>query len=268
MFAGFNISLSDLAFNGHDNYDSGNKLFEDYKNVSRKALKDYVITDGVINASKLEKDWFPSVDADIFLSHSHKDERLAIEFAGWLYDVFGVKTFIDSCVWGYADDLLDQINDHYSLKHYEEDGSKTYCYGKTNNASAHVNMILNGALAKMIDNTECLFFFNTPNSISVKQSVDKTYSPWIYSELLLSSIVEHKSLSEYRKSVSAKRKLYQFDESEQLAIEYKAYTNHLGLLEVSDLSFWKEINGNNRVSWKSLDKLYKIMGLIKVPIYG
>lgn len=38
--------------------------------------------DGYFDASKLQESWFPQVEADIFLSHSHKDEKLIISFAG------------------------------------------------------------------------------------------------------------------------------------------------------------------------------------------
>lgn len=49
--------------------------------------------------------WFPKINADIFLSHSHKDEKLIIAFAGWLKDTFNLDVFIDSCIWGYSNDL-------------------------------------------------------------------------------------------------------------------------------------------------------------------
>lgn len=42
-------------------------------------------------------------------------------------------------------------------------------------------MMLNGALAKMINSTECLIFMNTPNSIKAQdvENENKTASPWI-----------------------------------------------------------------------------------------
>ncbi len=38
----------------------------------------------VLEISQVEKAWFHNIEADIFLSHSHKDEKLAIAFARWL----------------------------------------------------------------------------------------------------------------------------------------------------------------------------------------
>ncbi len=40
------------------------------------------------------------------LSHSHKDKKLAIEFAEWLKKEAGLTTFIDSCILGYSNELL------------------------------------------------------------------------------------------------------------------------------------------------------------------
>ena len=128
-------------------------------------------------------------------------------------------------------------------------------------------MILHGALAKMIDDTECLFFLNTPNSISVKQSVDKTYSPWIYSELLLSSIVRHKKLEEYRKHVSANSVLNHFNEGRNLQVEYDADTRHLIEIEMRDLKDLKCINGDGKSTWETMDNLYRQMGLVSRTIY-
>lgn len=61
------------------------------------------------------------------------------------------------------------------------------------NQLLHVHMILNGALMKMIDNTECLIFLETPNSLKVKDVSDTTTnSAWIYSELLMSKYLNRK----------------------------------------------------------------------------
>ena len=46
----------------------------------------------------------------IFISHSHKDINKVIAFAGWLKTNFGLEAFIDSCSWGYCDELLKIID--------------------------------------------------------------------------------------------------------------------------------------------------------------
>ena len=57
-------------------------------------------------------------------------------------------------------------------------------------------MMLSTALAEMIDKTECVIFFNTPNSISIGDELAKikkretTLSPWIYYELSMMTLIK------------------------------------------------------------------------------
>ena len=89
------------------------------------------------------------------------------------------------------------------------------------NGTSHVHMMLDTALTEMIDNTECIMFYNTPNSVLLADDLQKiknekkkvTLSPWIYHELAMTSLVRickpsrtiqllenalvHKAFSEY-----------------------------------------------------------------------
>lgn len=158
----------------------------------RTKLEGY-ITGDVLNGSKVQDDWFPALDADIFISHSHKDLDLANALAGWIYETFRLKVFIDSNVWGYTSDLLKNINDKYSNKRRDSDGGYLYNYDQCNQASQHVNMMLSVALQKMIDKVECVILLNTNNSVTVfeenENCINSTYSPWIYSEIICTQIV-------------------------------------------------------------------------------
>lgn len=136
-------------------YFMGNQLYVKMQKNIYKSLNNYIGVDGIINGCELEADWFPKVQADVFLSHSHKDEELAIRLAGWLYDKFKLTTFIDSCIWGYSDNLIRRIDDKY-CKNYK---NQTYYYKKRNTSTSHVHMMLMNALMKMIDKSECIFFF-------------------------------------------------------------------------------------------------------------
>lgn len=60
-------------------------------------LTDY-IKNSFIDGSKIQKDWFPEIEADIFLFHSSTDKDLVNVIAGWIYDNFRLKCFIDSNV--------------------------------------------------------------------------------------------------------------------------------------------------------------------------
>lgn len=138
-------------------------------------------------------DWFTPIRSHIFLSHSHDDEEMVKQLAGYLKHTYGIECFIDSCVWGYANDLLKEIDNRY-CRYQETDGQFFYEYDNRNRSTSHVHMLLNGALAKMINKTECLFFINTPNSVNAQdvENPSKTASPWIYSELLINNASNNK----------------------------------------------------------------------------
>lgn len=189
------------------------------------------------------------IDADVFLSHSHKDEKTAIAFAGFLKKEFELNTFIDSCVWGYANDLLKRIDDTYC----RQAKRNRYNYDKRNISTTHVHILLNSALAKMIDNTECIMFLNTPNSLSLDDELKKqqTGSPWIYSELLITSLIKKKN---YRKNT--KTGIMHFEES--LEIVYDLPLDNLIELNCNQLMVWKNeyksYRKNNLIN--ALDILY------------
>lgn len=205
MFVGFNLNISENFFV------TQSKSFEEYQKIGKehievpkktieKSLEKYV-NDDVIAGSKMQNDWFPEINADIFLSHSSKDKKLVNAIAGWIHDKFDLNCFIDSNVWCYAGDLSDKLNDSYSNKEDNGKGGFLYNHKKCLKVSEHVNTMLNIALQRMIDKCECIFLINTENSISIKKdskNIDITYSPWIYSELVCSEIVRKKSLCNYR----------------------------------------------------------------------
>lgn len=273
MFTGFKLEISNSLF--EENFTNNEKSMEYYEEIGRyyldkqkKDIKnnlDKYIVNGIINATSLEEEWFPKIKADIFLSHSHKDEKLVLALAGWIYDKFEVKCFIDSCVWGYVNDLLKELNDEYSDKK-ENEGRVFYDYEKCSIVSSHVNMMLSIALQRMIDKTETVILINTQNSIKINDLSLKeysTFSPWIYSEIVCSEIVRKKELSEYR----TMEKLGELKESynnKELKIKYDISVNHLNNLDCNDLieweSVWKKYKNINKYP---LDQLYKITNLME-----
>lgn len=260
MFCGFDVRLTeqDIMVPGFLKY--GQELFEQQKSEASKSLKSYITDGGLLSEKKIEEDWFPSYKADAFLSHSHKDEELVIAFAGWLHEIFGITAFIDSCVWGYSEKLLKLIDKKYCVSKRKPDGSiDTYDYSKRNNSTAHVHMILNSALMKMIDSTECLMFINTPNSLLVDDVIEgtATASPWIYSELLTSRLIEHKKLSAYRMP----QILEHAERYDSLSVRYDVKTDHLIDIPKGTLLEWCLYHKNSNPQ-QSLDALYKMRGLI------
>lgn len=196
----------------------------------------------------------------IFLSHSHDDEEMVKQLAGYLKHTYGIECFIDSCVWGYANDLLKEIDNKY-CRYQETDGQFFYEYDNRNRSTSHVHMLLNGALAKMINKTECLFFVNTPNSVNAQdaENPSKTASPWIYSELLMATEFPHEKLSKYREGESYEERGY-FEHAE-LQINYDIKIDKLTELYFSDLKKMK-FKDETQDPLRSLDTLYRKKGLI------
>lgn len=266
MFAAFNVKISGTDIFEPYMYECGKIIYAGLKNQIQNSLKAYISSDEntgeILDEKKIEDTWFPSMSYDIFISHSHKDQKLAIALAGWLNEIFGISSFIDSCVWNYSDDLLKIIDDEYCVKSTYEDGSRTYSYERRNNSTAHVHIILNTALQKMIDRCEAVFFLNTPNSILLDDVIEgaSTASPWIYSEILTTGIVRHRPLLDYRK-VPIQEGITHFDKRD-LRVKYNVNLDEFTKIDGKDL-LWLWINGRQGTGKDSLDRLYEYKGLIE-----
>lgn len=199
MFAKFNLKLTENQISkeyGKDGIGQKDILEEKVHQV----IDRYLLREDSLDAAAIEEDWFPEINAHVFLSHSHKDEKAVINLAGYLYQEYGITSFIDSTVWGYADNLLKMIDKRYCVDSKDKYGNIMYSYEKRNRTTAQVHLLLQGALAKMINRCECLIFVNTPNSLKITdvQSDTITASPWIYSEILMASTFPGRPLREYR----------------------------------------------------------------------
>ena len=274
MFAGFNLNIDEASFK--NDILSNESEFNLYKNIGedhlktksnqcKKDLNDYILN-GIIDGTKLGNNWFPKIKADIFISHSHKDKDLAVALAGWVYKNLNLECFIDSYVWGHIDELLSKINNEFSDKREDESGRVLYSHEKANKASAHVNIILNMALQKMIDNTEAVFLINTENSIKKYSELyqSSTFSPWIYSEIICTEIIRKKELIEYRPQKEIiKHSNEDYKLNNELLIDYKVVLDHLSKIDCLDLLIWKkkwELVSNKSIKY-SLDELYKLTNI-------
>lgn len=250
MFRGFNLELD---WYDEDEYKNGLILYSNHKRQVKSTLDDFLLEDGSLNGSLMQLDWFPQIDADIFISHSHGDRKKAIALASWLNRNFGLTAFIDSCIWGYCNDLLRTIDNTYCLQ-----TNGNYNYDKRNFSTSHVHMMLSTALTMMIDKTECLFFLNTPNSITTDDVINQTESPWIYSEIAMTRLIRKKPLREYRLEI-----IKSFERggaiTESLKVKYDLFLGHLTDISGSDLTEWKrEWNKSSLHTKYPLDKLYEL----------
>lgn len=257
MYAGFNL---EYVYRGGGNYESlGETLTSRQSAAVKKKLDSFLDANGILDGSKMRANWFPAIDAQVFISHSHKDKRAAVELAGWLNQEFGLSSFIDSCVWGCADDLLRLIDDKYCLN----PSGDYYNYSKRNRSTSHVHMMLTTALSKMIDQSECLMFLNTPSSItpaSVINESEKTDSPWIYSEIAMTRLIRRKTPQQHRSIIradSVQKTVMAMDES--FKVNYDVQLDHLTDLSFTQLKVWaRNCRARNLTGPNSLDELYTL----------
>lgn len=265
MYSKFNCDISNYFYNEYikQYHETGRKIYENFQQQCECSLKPFLLDNGHIDGTALKDIWFSISNADVFISHSHKDIEKVKAFAGWLKGKFGLTAFIDSCAWGYCDDLLKLIDDKF-CKHQDE---KTYDYKLRNYTTSHVHTMLSAALLDMIDRTECLIFYNTPQSICLKDELnkvdkaEKTLSPWIYSELSATRVLRcqkpdrSKRLSEsfeYRDSSK-------FNDSKLPHIEYDVSASIENMIKLNDdvLIEWESKHTTGEYS---LDTLYKLVG--------
>ncbi|RXJ52632.1 hypothetical protein [Gelidibacter gilvus] len=235
---------------------AGKQMTSSYKTKIKESLSLKFKKGEIIDGSATQNEWFPQIECDIFLSHSHKDLEKAKHFAGWVKNKFGLKVFIDSIIWGNVNDLLRDIDNEYCYDKI----NKTYSYEKRNVTTSHAHMMLINAISEMMDKTECLMFFETINSISIKKAIHETESPWIYSEIFLSKILRQNKDFSRRKTIHLSHSLTKaYNLNENFEINYESDTSHLKDLSSEDLKTWLELNikEENRNS-HPLDILYII----------
>ncbi len=260
MFKGFNLKTTESLEWILKNNNSYTEILEKNKNTVFKSIEDHIRNDKFLDGQSIMSDWFPeNKNIHVFISHSHKDIKLAENLANWLYENFQITSFLDSHIWNYSNDLLKILDDKYAKDAF----SSSYIYEVRNETTSHVHMMLSSALNQMIDNCEALFFLNTDNAIennilSSNTNEDRTASPWIMSELLTSSLIESKQ--------NIKRKTFitesivagesrDLEKCAKLNISYPVKMQHLINLDLSDLSAFSSEAKNHR-GYNALTVLY------------
>lgn len=260
MFSKFKInqnSFQNITISSIDKI-TGNKITSDYKKQIKESLSIKFKNDEIIDGSATQNEWFPQIECDIFLSHSHKDLDKAKNFAGWIKNKFKLNVFIDSNIWGNVNELLRKIDNEYCYDKIK----KTYSYEKRNITTSHAHMMLINAISEMMDKTECLMFFETLNSISIKKAIHETESPWIYSELFLSKILRQANKGVLIRGKN--KKSLSMIEAKKPKIYYSVDTSHLIELSNIDLKAWYQLSSKSEnLDTHPLDLLYLQKNLIK-----
>lgn len=217
----------------------GKNILAEDKTAITKILKD-VFVNGTIDGSALIEKYFPTLRRDVFLSYSHNDQSLAYMVAGMLKIYFDLNTFIDTLFWGSADNLLKEIDNEYCYQATTD----TYNYRKRNYSTAHVHTMLTSAIMKTMDQAEIIIFLNTPNSApnlgkTIKDDGydESTLSPWIYEEVLLTTMLKETSWEVYRKDLRLdESSMVHFEKS--LSVAYKLPKEKLIPLTIEDIDNW------------------------------
>ena len=253
MYRVFNVRLDGAKLDDPGYIEIGKTVFHGGAQKIQKKLDQLVDSDGAFNAKLAEEDWFPSVEAHVFISHSHNDESKALCVAGWLKETFGIEAFIDSSVWGYGDDLLRQIDD----KHCWNKNGLTYNYNLRNKSTSYIHAIISIALAKMINSTECIFFLNTPNSIDPNSTIQATQSPWLYHEISMAGMLPE--ISRRPQAVVEKADRSVTAHAANLFARFPVNLGQFSELTVAELIKWGECKEPTPEAF--LDRLYKQKGV-------
>lgn len=224
--SGINLHMSsdDVKLNGRY-FRAGSEYYQNNINDYAGRLDnlpyiDYQVTQ--LNANMIMSEWFPKVDANVFISHSHRDVDLAKCIAGMLLE-YGRKPFIDSCFWGYMLDLQKQIDDKFARC------GPVYDYDIRNQTTAHVHLMVANSLLKTISRCEEIIFINTHESVNrdSTEKEDVTESPWLYSELNFAKVLLE--ATNLNKSIQA---------SESVTMQYHVNLDFLDEKYFRDLEYY------------------------------
>lgn len=184
------------------------------------ALEQYLKgRDNLLDAEAVQQQLFPTVKADVFLSHASGDRRQVMQLAVML-EQMGLSVFVDSCVWGNVYTLLNEIDDQFSRK---KDEPGTYHYRKVTRTAASVYMILNAALQRMIDGCELFLYLDTA-TVRIEDYVeDANYigSPWVFSELMFARHVMRRGRPRPTIESFSSRALAKTEDSADLVTRYR-----------------------------------------------
>lgn len=234
MYKAFRINLQDIQRVVSTCSSYGQKQSQFIKEKLQPGLEKYMNVEGILDAQTIMDDWFRQINVDVFISHSHRDINGVHALSGWLYQEFGLTSFIDSDIWGYCDNLIKDMDIAYS----KVNGSLKY--ERIRETTAHVHVMLMSALAKMINKTECLFFLDSDQSISARESTLKTRSPWIYNELLISSMIRPQEIK--RKQFRIQDNMILFEQKSlsvtEMIIDYPVVHEHMKAITWPELYDW------------------------------
>jgi hypothetical protein len=218
----------------------------------------------ILDAEKIQKSVFPQHDIDVFISHSHADEDEAIKIALRMESI-GLTAFVDSCVWGHADELLRKIDDKFCIP----EGWSNYSYSLRNRTTTNVHLILNAALQQMIKRSELFMFLGTESAIKIDDYMsgeERLSSPWIFSELTFAKSVKRSDRRIFQQANESFEKMRSESSAPELEFGYplpklEHEMSYQGFIDWLDQGLSVEAGFAGRISGlMHLDTLYSKLG--------
>ena len=211
---------------------------------------------------------FPQLTKHVFISHSHKDEDVALLIAGLLKERLGIDSFVDSAAWGCYRELAECLyavaKRGYPRIALQHDAQLRM------SATEHAHCMLSKSLIQMMDRCECLIFLDTPASVGLR-NIDtaecSTFSPWIYTEIEASRVLRrYRYPRSMLKAANESLRSFARREAAQVQVVYPLNFEHLEKLVpqmfvqwVADAEKEKRCRADDKYKpYQLLDELYRI----------
>lgn len=180
MEQGINLKLTKEFFKEKfDDYcETGKNIHNVTKEKVLEKLFKFDYRDIPFKSEEFINSFFPIIEADVFISYAHIDSDLAMALAGWLKKEFNITTFVDECLWAFGPEILEKYDKSLIVDSWLD----MYSF------ISNFNIITTQSLSNMIDKCPLFIFLNTENSNFIKNGGTKTFSPWLYHEINISSI--------------------------------------------------------------------------------
>lgn len=268
MYKGYHFSMANELLSRYAHrLEVYEQIGRDQKDKAQKVIQEKILSGKwVIDGEGTESEWFPQLKKHVFISHSHKDEGIALLVAGVLKDRLGIDAFVDSAAWGCYRELAECLyavaKRGYPRIALQHDAQLRM------SATEHAHCMLSKSLIQMMDRCECLIFLDTPASVGLR-NIDtaecSTFSPWIYTEIEASRVLRrYKYPRSVRKVINESLRSFAMDEAPQLEVVYPLNIEHLGKLSPQAFLQWvtkaEEIKrclvDDQYKPYKLLDELY------------
>ena len=268
MYKGYHFSMANVLLSHYFlRAEEYKRIGRTQKDAAQKVIQEKIMSGRwVIDGSGTESEWFPQLTKHVFISHSHKDEDVALLIAGLLKERLGIDSFVDSAAWGCYRELAECLyavaKRGYPRIALQHDAQLRM------SATEHAHCMLSKSLIQMMDRCECLMFLDTPASVglhNINIAGSSTFSPWIYTEIEASRVLRRYMYPRSMlKAANESLRSFAMDEAPRVQIVYPLNLGHLEKLDPQMFLLWvanaEEKKGrladDQYRPYKLLDELY------------